>query len=119
MIAIIGHIEVDPEERDALVASTVELQLATRTDEPGCITYSMSADPADPGRIQIVELWESAATLDAHFQHPNFHATGQALRAVPRLGGSVTKYRIDASDPVKGADGTASARFWSIEDADP
>ncbi len=113
MIAIIGHIDVEPAGRDALVASTGDLQRATRTDEPGCLEYMISADPADPGRISIVELWASAADLDAHFQHSNFFATGDALRAVPRLGAASAKYRIDATDPVRGPDGVASSAFWS------
>jgi quinol monooxygenase YgiN len=71
----------------------------------------MSADPARAGRIAIVELWESPETLDAHFQHPNFHATGAALRAEPRVGGSVMKYQIDAIAPVRGDDGVATAAF--------
>jgi len=111
MIAIIGHIDVDPAERDRLVESTIELQRSSEHDESGCLVYSISADAVDAGRIRIVELWESAETLDAHFQHPNFHATGAALRAVPRLGGTALKYRIDAMGPVKGADGTATAAF--------
>jgi quinol monooxygenase YgiN len=111
MIAIIGHLDVDPEVRDRLVASTVELQRATAIDEPGCLVYTIAADPADPGRIQIVELWDSSEALDAHFRHPNFHATGAALRAEPRLGGTAIKYRIDAVAPVKGADGTATSAF--------
>jgi quinol monooxygenase YgiN len=117
VIAIIGHIDVDPADRDRLVASTVDLQRSTREDEPGCLNYTMAADPVDPGRISIVELWESAAALDAHFQHPNFFATGDALRAAPRLGGSAVKYRIDAAEPVRGADGQATATFTGEGDS--
>jgi quinol monooxygenase YgiN len=113
MIAIIGYLDVDPAVRDRLVESTAELQQATARDEPGCLAYTMSADPARPGRISIVELWESPEALDAHFQHPNFHATGAALRAQPRIGGSVMKYRIDAVAPVRGDDGVATAAFGS------
>ncbi len=112
-IAILGTIDVDPEVRDRLVASTVELQRSTRSDEPGCLTYTIGADPAVPGRIQIVELWESAAALDAHFRHPNFAATAAAIRIEPRLAGSSAKYRIDATDAVRGPDGVASSQFWS------
>jgi len=111
MIAIIGHIDVDPAVRDELVASTVDLQRATQQDEPGCVVYTIAADPADAGRIRIVELWDSAEALDAHFEHPNFHATGAAMRVSPRLGGSAMKYRIDAVDQVRGADGTATSTF--------
>jgi quinol monooxygenase YgiN len=115
MIAIIGHIDVDPSVRDRLVASTADLQRSTQQDEPGCLVYTIAADPAAPGRIRIVELWESAEALDAHFQHPNFRATGAALTTGPVVGGSAVKYRIDASDPVRGPDGTVSSRFWSVE----
>ena len=115
MIAIIGYIDVDPGERDALVAQTAALQGKTRTEEPGCLIYSLGLDPVDPGRIQIVELWQDAASLDAHFQHPNFFATGDALRSATRRGGSIMKYRIDASDGIRGPDGAASTRFWSVE----
>lgn len=115
MIAIIGHVDVDPAARDGLVASTVELQRATVTDEPGCVVYTVAADPADPGRIRIIELWESAEALDAHFAHPNFAATGAALRVAPRLGGSAVKYRIDAVDEVRGADGKVTSHFRTDE----
>ena len=113
MIAIIGYLDVDPAVRDRLVESTAALQQATARDEPGCLAYTMSADPARPGRISIVELWDSPEALDAHFQHPNFHATGAALRSEPRVGGSVMKYRIDAIAPVRGDDGVATAAFRS------
>lgn len=115
MIAIIGHIDVDPTQRDGLVASTVELQRATASDEPGCLVYTIAADPANPGRISIVELWESAETLEAHFQHPNFFASGDALRAGTRLGGAAMKYRIDAVSPVRGPDGVATSDFGTSD----
>jgi quinol monooxygenase YgiN len=116
MIAILGWVDVDPGERDVLVARTADLQRATRNDEPGCLTYTIAADPAEPGRIQITELWESADALDAHFAHPNFRATAEVLRGAQRFGGGASKYRIDASDSVRGPDGSATARFWSVED---
>jgi quinol monooxygenase YgiN len=111
MIAIIGHIDVDPSVRDHLVESTVELQRATRREEPGCIEYTIAADLAEPGRICITELWDSSEALDNHFQHANFFATGDAMRAETRLGGSAVKYRIDATAPVRGVDGNATSSF--------
>jgi quinol monooxygenase YgiN len=116
-IAILGHIDVDPAVRDELVASVADLQRATRDDEPGCLVYLIAADPADPGRIQIVELWESAEAADVHFQHPNFFATGTALRSVERRGGASRKYRIDAEDDVRGDDGTATSAFRGVAGA--
>lgn len=113
MIAIIGHIDVEPERRDELVASTADLQRSTEHDEPGCLTYTICADPANPGRIRITELWESAEALDAHFEHPNFRATGAALRVVSATNASIAKYHIDASDSVRGPDGNVTSTFHS------
>jgi quinol monooxygenase YgiN len=115
-IAIIGWIDVDPAVRDRVVADTADIQRSTREDEAGCLTYAITADPVDPARIQIVELWQDAASLEAHFLHPNFTATGAVIRAVPRSGGSTMKYRIDAHDQVRGPEGVASARFKSAGD---
>jgi quinol monooxygenase YgiN len=111
MIAIIGHVDVDPAVRDELVAATADLQRSTQQDEPGCLVYTIAADPADPGRIRITELWESAEALDAHFQHPNFLATGGVLRQAAPRGGSARKYRIDAVADVRGPDGAMSTAF--------
>ena len=81
-IVISGFIDVDPEVRDELIAASVPLQQSTRNDEPGCLAYVFAADPAVDGRIHIFEHWASAADLDAHFQHPNFKATGELLRSM-------------------------------------
>lgn len=111
MIAIIGYIDVDPAERDELVASVADIQLSTETSEPGCLTYSICADPALPGRIRITELWESAEALDAHFEHPNFRAAGAALGKGTPTGASILKHRITESDNIRGADGKPTSAF--------
>jgi quinol monooxygenase YgiN len=98
------------------VADTADIQRSTREDEAGCLTYAITADPVNPARIQIAELWQDAATLEAHFQHPNFVATGAVMRAVTRTGASAMKYRIDAADQVRGAEGVATAHFSSAGD---
>jgi quinol monooxygenase YgiN len=110
MIAVIGHLDVDPAHRDELVAASTDLQRAVR-DEPGCLVYVFAPDPTDPGRIGITELWESADALDAHFVHPNFAAARALFGTRPRLGGSGMKYRIDAAAPVRDAEGNPSVEF--------
>ena len=34
--------------------------------ETGCIDYSFAADATDPGRVRLLERWESSADLQAH-----------------------------------------------------
>ena len=111
MIAIIGYIDVEPSERDGLVAAVADIQASTEADEPGCLTYSICADPARPGRIRITELWESPEALDAHFEHPNFRAASAAMRGAARLGAEISKYRIVESDAITGPDGRPTSSF--------
>lgn len=113
LVVIAGTIGFDsPEARDGAVAASAELQLATRRDEPGCLAYCFAADPAEPTVVQVYELWADAASLAAHFEHPNYAAMRTILRGFPRSGASVTtKHLVQASAPVYGADGRASANF--------
>jgi quinol monooxygenase YgiN len=111
-IVIAGWIDVDPASRDELVAASIPFQRSTRDGEPGCIGYVFAADPVDPARIDVYEQWQSAAALDAHFQHPNFHAMRELLRRYPRTGSATTKHRVDRSGPVPGPDGVPSATYW-------
>ncbi len=111
-VIIAGEIDVPPDRRDACLAAIAELQLATRRDEPGCLAYVFSADPVTPGRIVVYERWESAESLLAHFQHPNYHATRQQLGAFGLTGATVERFRVDAAAPVYDPDGVARVDRW-------
>jgi hypothetical protein len=65
VIIVGGSFEVDPEQRDAFLASRHEVMRASRK-EPGCIEYTFSADPIDPTRVLLFERWNSQVDLDAH-----------------------------------------------------
>ncbi len=111
MIIIAGWIDVEPSDRDALIAASLPVQKATREDEPGCSGYVFTVDPLVAGRIHVYENWDSAEDLEAHFRHPNFTAMGVLIRGYRRIGSQTTKYRVDASAPVRNADGVATAEF--------
>ena len=114
-IVIAGWIDVEPSARDDLVAASVPFQVSTRNDEPGCDAYVFTSDPALAGRIHVYEEWATAADLDAHFQHPNFHAMRELIRRYPRIGSQTTKHHVDRSGPVSDPDGVASATYWPDE----
>ncbi|MEJ2864938.1 putative quinol monooxygenase [Actinomycetospora flava] len=63
MLIIAGHVRVDPERRDALVAEFADLVRRARA-APGCLDVAITADSVDPGRINNVERWASQADLD-------------------------------------------------------
>jgi quinol monooxygenase YgiN len=112
MIIVAGYLDFTTSQgRDAAVAASVDLQQSTRDTEPGCQAYSFSADSAVPTRVQVFELWDDGESLEAHFLHPNYTATRTLLRTFERAGAAVTKYHCDASGPIYGADGVATASF--------
>lgn len=62
MLIVAGHLELEPDDRDAFVAdSATSVELARGT--PGCHDFSVSADPLDPMRVNVLERWESAEAL--------------------------------------------------------
>ena len=102
-------------DRDNAVALTASVQKATRDDEPGCRAYCFGADPAEPTRVQVYELWTDPEKLAEHFVHPTYakmvdvlHNCGGFLKSENRL------YAAEDRGPVY-EDGTF--RFDAIADA--
>ncbi|MEO1064710.1 MAG: antibiotic biosynthesis monooxygenase [Actinomycetota bacterium] len=103
----------DQAARDAAVAATVDIQAATRDDEPGCVAYCFAADPAEPTHVQVYELWTDAASLDAHFAHPNYAAMVEALRGSGILASDNRLWLADDRGPVY--DDTGTFRRGAVE----
>jgi heme-degrading monooxygenase HmoA len=62
MIIVAGHLELEPTDRDTFVADSVPAALLAR-GTPGCLDFSVSADPIDPERVNVLERWESVEAL--------------------------------------------------------
>ena len=65
MVIVGGTFELNPAMRDAFLASRADMMRESRS-EPGCIEYTFSADPLDPGRVVLFERWTDQDALDAH-----------------------------------------------------
>lgn len=80
MYGLIGKMKIVPGQRDALVAILLEgLQ-----NMPGCLSYIVAHDPADPDAIWITEAWDSKASHAASLQLASVKAAiakGRALIA--------------------------------------
>ncbi len=64
MLVVVGHLILDPEDRDAhVVASAGAVRLARQA--PGCLDFAVSADPVDPTRVNVLERWERSEDLEA------------------------------------------------------
>lgn len=64
MIITDGHQLVDAAQRDAVVERFTSLVSRAREFD-GCIHFAITADSVDPERINVSEVWQDAATLDA------------------------------------------------------
>src|ERR1700756_85280 len=80
MVIVAGTIELDPDQREAFLAGRIEGMRSSRA-EPGCLEYTLSADPTDPRRVMLFERWARQDDLDAHLA---------ASRARPASPGTIT-----------------------------
>ena len=82
MVIVGGRFEVDPEQREAFLAGRMEAMRASRA-EAGCLEYTFSADPIEPGRVVLFERWESQEALDAHLAAQQTRPVGSPLAVAP------------------------------------
>lgn len=67
MYGLIGKIKATPGQRDALVS----ILLDGVSGMPGCLSYVVALDPADPDAIWITEVWDSEASHKASLSLPS------------------------------------------------
>jgi quinol monooxygenase YgiN len=78
---LIGSITAKPGQRDALIAA-----VASGTDAmPGCYSYVIAADAANPDLIWITEVWDTKASHDSSLKLPAVQAA--IAKARPLIAG--------------------------------
>ena len=106
MIIISATLDFETEaDRDKAVSLTKDIQMATRTEEEGCISYCFAADPAVANRIQVYELWKDEESLVAHFTHHTYLEMVEALNSVGIRETENQMYLIDKHKSVYDEDG--------------
>ena len=71
MFGLIGKMKATAGQRDALIGLLLEGTQAM----PGCLSYVVAKDPADPEGIWITEVWDSRDSHRASLQLPAVRAT--------------------------------------------
>lgn len=90
MVIVAGHLVVDIEQRQSYLDGCADVVRQARK-APGCLDFAISADLLEPGRINIVERWESQEAVEA------FRAGGMdAEQSAQILQASVAEYDIAA-----------------------
>ncbi len=64
MILVTGRLYVEPAERERFLTDAKQVSRLAR-EAPGCVDFHLSADPLEPGRINILEQWDSVAAVEA------------------------------------------------------
>lgn len=100
MVIVAGVFEVDPEQRDAFLAGRFD-RMRTSRAEQGCLEYTFSADPLDPGRVVLYERWASQDDLDAHLAVPPAPPASPGTEVVPRSV-SIVVYDVTGERPLGG-----------------
>jgi quinol monooxygenase YgiN len=88
VVIVVGHVVVDPEQREDYLSGCVEVvRQARRT--AGCLDFALAADVLEPGRVNIFERWESQAAVDAFRGSGPSDEQGAAI-----LAASVAEYDV-------------------------
>ena len=93
MIIVSGKAKVAPGAIDK-VRGAMEAAIKATREEAGCIDYSYGVDVLDPDTIIVLEYWESAEALQAHFTQPHMAAWLQALGQAGVLSQDIKAYDV-------------------------
>lgn len=113
MIIVAGSVDFDPARRAAALQAAAPLLAPTRAQR-GCLAYSWSADPVEPGRVHVFEAWLDEAALASHFAGEFYKGMLAVLGAHGVRGADVAKYRVDAREPVYDPSGRPRADFFTL-----
>lgn len=100
MLVIAGHVRIDPAQREAAISAARDMMEATRR-EPGCISYTLSADVADPGVFHIFEEWEGQAALESHFSAPHMATFQKQMGGLGVKEMKIQRYDIASVGPLR------------------
>ena len=95
MIVVAGYFDVAEEDRQAYLDAKAD-QAAHTLGEPGCREYAFSADAAHPGRVRLIEQWDSMDDLAAHLAA--LRASGPAPSPVAVLS---TQFQVFEATPTR------------------
>jgi len=99
MLIVAGNITIDPAHVDQLRSAAAAMMAAT-LEEPGCVEYVFSVSVADPGTVQIFEIWESAEDLEKHFEMPHMATFRETMGRLNVTGRDLSRYEVASHEPM-------------------
>jgi quinol monooxygenase YgiN len=80
---LLVELRVKPGNVEAFTQEVLANAAAARSDEPGCRHFDVIADPQDPARMMLYEVYDDERAFEAHQQTPHFKR--YLAEAVPLL----------------------------------
>jgi quinol monooxygenase YgiN len=99
MVIVGGAFVIEPDQREEFLAGRHDAMRASRA-EPGCLEYTLSADPIDPSRVVLFERWASQEALDAHLAASRSRSSDGTAVAAKVV--SVMVYDVSGERPLGG-----------------
>ena len=93
MIIVSGRIDVAAGRREEFLAASLASVVAARK-APGCRDFVVAADPVESDRVNVYEVWDSEAELEAF----RGEGPGDDLSSVV-VGADVARHQIASSGP--------------------
>lgn len=72
MYVLLVTIHIQPEHREAFLASMLDDARGSVRDEPGCLRFDVLQDSEDPNTIYLYEAYRDEAAFREHLQAPHF-----------------------------------------------
>lgn len=94
MLIVSGHLRLKPGTRAAFLASC-EPSIRLARQAPGCLDFTVSADPLEPDRANVYEAWDEALSLEAFLQQGGGDDPAFAFIVEAR----VQRHTVSASGP--------------------
>lgn len=97
MVIISGSLHVRPAQRAAYLDRCRTVVEQARS-APGCLDFALSADLLDPGRVNVLERWSSAAAVE------DFRGDGpDDDQSALLVGAEVDQFTVTAEQRLAGA----------------
>ena len=100
MLVVAGYLRFDPSRRKEALAAAQAAMKATR-QEPGCISYTFSADLEDESVFRVFEEWKNQAALDDHFSQPHMTDFQKTIAALGVRDMQIRRYAIAQIGPLR------------------
>lgn len=98
MIIVYCEARIEAEKQEEFIARVNASGIIEATnEEPGNISYELSASAGTPGKLYIIERWEGRKAMLAHLKTPHF----AALTALNKEYGVTNDFQMYHAEPLK------------------